>query len=407
MYQLTAAGITFMLIPVLIKKKFKLSQTILITALVLAMVSGIGARASLRAIMSVFTTPSSVNTILVVMMINILGGLLKHYKILDGIVETLLQLIGSKRNIITIIPAMIGMLSIPGGAILSAPFVNEMGEDIHLSPPRRAVINLVFRHVTMFLLPFNTTFLIIQSTIPDFRVSLLILMNSVYVIGIVALGYLFFLRDIDVGNRKAQDRSWKQVKQLLVYTSPIYSCVIITGLTGVPFSLSMLVSIFIIYLMSDTEHFLKQVIKAFDKNMVFTVVAVLMMQSIILEMTDMLMVFSNLFYASDNVFVIMATLFITSLFFGFISGYKLAALAITLPLVNQLEGSVLMIHLYVYIASCCAFLGYFFSPLHLCQAFTVQVMKTNTLELYREYRWYGLTLMLLLIVTIAIFMIFI
>lgn len=50
----------------------------------------------------------------------------------------------------------------------------------------------------------------------------------------------------------------------------------------------------------------------------------------------------------------------------------------------NLEGNLL--YAYTYFAFAASFLGYFFSPLHLCQAFTVEHMGTTTQELYYEYK---------------------
>jgi hypothetical protein len=85
------------------------------------------------------------------------------------------------------------------------------------------------------------------------------------------------------------------------------------------------------------------------------------------------------------------------------TGYKVAALAITLPLIAQLNVSYEMVHVYVYVATGCAFIGYFFSPLHLCQAFTVQIMNVSTLDLYKEYRLYAPILVLILVVSAFVF----
>ncbi len=105
-----------------------------------------------------------------VIMVSILGGLMNHYKILDKIVETLLLMVRSKKNILMIIPAMIGVLIIPGGALLSAPFINNIGEEIKLTPARRAAINLVFRHITMFILPYSTSLLVVSASIPNINI---------------------------------------------------------------------------------------------------------------------------------------------------------------------------------------------------------------------------------------------
>ena len=210
MYQLITLVLTFMLIPILIRFKVKLGYAILTTAIVLGVVSGIGMSSFFDAVTGVFKSPSSQNTILVVTMVSILGGVMKHYGILEVIVDTMQKVIGSKRNIITIIPAMVGFLTIPGGAILSAPFVNRIGEEIDLSPPRRAAINLVFRHLAMFLLPFSTSIIIVPTILPDFSIPFLILLNSVFVAGIVITGYIMFLRDIRLEQVGAKERNLKK-----------------------------------------------------------------------------------------------------------------------------------------------------------------------------------------------------
>lgn len=298
---------------------------------------------------------------------------------------------------------MVGFLTIPGGAILSAPFVNRIGEEIDLSPPRRAAINLVFRHLAMFLLPFSTSIIIVPTILPDFSIPFLILLNSVFVAGIVVTGYIMFLRDIKLEQVGAKERNLKNILKLALYISPIYVCVIITGITGMPFYLTMFASLLIVYILGNKKDFLKTMVKSINYKIVITVTSVLIMQSTIMKMTDMLEIFNNIFKASDNFLTIMLVLLITSTFFGFMTGYKVAALAITLPLIAQLNVSYEMVHVYVYVATGCAFIGYFFSPLHLCQAFTVQIMNVSTLDLYKEYRLYAPILVLILVVSAFVF----
>ncbi len=403
MNQLIAASLSFMLIPILIKKRVKLGYTILITATVLGLVSGIGGEAFVGSVRKVFLTSSSMNTILVVTMVSILGGTMKQYGVLNVIVDTMQQVIGSKRNIITIIPAMVGLLVIPGGAILSAPFVKQIGEEIHLSPPRQAVINLVFRHLAMFLLPFSTSIIIIPTVLPEVSIPFVIALNGVFVMGIIALGYLLFLRDIQLEKSKAKNRNKENIIKLALYTSPIYACVIVTGVTGIPFYLSMLVSLLIVYFLGNKQDFLRTAFQSIDRNIVITVTAVLIMQNVIMEMSDMLAVFHGIFEQMNHMASIMLLILFTSTFFGFISGYKVAALAITLPLIAQLDVSHAMMHVYIYIASGCAFIGYFFSPLHLCQAFTVEIMNVSTLDLYKEYKVFAPLLVLFLMVSALLF----
>jgi hypothetical protein len=313
------------------------------------------------------------------------------------------KVVGSKKNIIMLIPSLIGMLIIPGGALLSAPFVNRIGEEINMPSPRRAAINLVFRHLTMLLLPFSTSILIISAVLPDISIPFVISLNFIFVICMIILGYVLFLRDVGTYQEVVKERTFSNIKKLVIYTSPIFSCVIITAITGIPFYISMFASLFIVYLIGNKKDFFPVAIKAIDFKVVLTVVSILIMQSIIMEMKDMLGLFNTFFNQSNNIFAIGVVILVASTFFGYITGYSVASLAITLPLIAQLNVTNEMLHVYTYLAAWCAFIGYFFSPLHLCQAFTTQLMGVSTGELYKEYRIFAPALLSILIVTVIIF----
>ncbi|MBN2286471.1 MAG: DUF401 family protein [Tissierellales bacterium] len=400
MYQLLVACLSFLVIPVLIKKKFKLSQTIVMASLVLGVTSGIGFRKFVEAVTGVFLKASSLNTILVVMMVSVLGGVMKHYGILDVIVETMQKVVGSKKKTIGLIPALIGVLIIPGGALLSAPFVNTIGEKIGISPPRRAAINLVFRHMAMFIMPYSTSILIVSSSFDDVSIPFVIFLNSFFVLGIIIIGYFLYLKNLENDPVNSTERTLSNIKKLIIYTSPIYACVVVTGITGLPFYLTIFISLLIVYLLSDKKDFIKKMLQSVNVHIVITVTAVLIMQSIILQMTDMLTLFNDLFVNSGNMLTISLVLLAASFFFGYITGYQVASLAITLPLIAQLNVSYEMMHIYIYLATGCSFIGYFFSPLHLCQAFTVQIMGVSTGELYKEYRWFAPILLIYLMLTV-------
>lgn len=403
MGQLVSVIISFLFIPILIKLKIKLSYTLLISAGILGIISGLGFETLGKVVLNTFINSSSRATILTVMIVSILGGLMKHYKILDKIVETMLLIIRNKRNILMIIPAMIGVLIIPGGALLSAPFINNIGEEMKLSPSRRAAINLVFRHIAMFILPYSTSLLIVSASLPNINISRLILLNLFFVISIIITGYFFFLGDIQSDISSSRKNIGKNLLKLLVYTSPIYISVIINSITGLPFYITLIASVFIVYLLSDKRDFLKVLFKSLNWNTVLTVIAVLIMKEIILNMEDLLRMFNNMFNSSSNMLSMIILLLISSFFFGYITGNQTAALAIILPMVSQLDVTSEMLYIYTYFTFGSAFMGYFFSPIHLCQAFTLEHMGVSTGELYKEYRFYMPTLLLILIISVFIF----
>lgn len=391
-----------MLIPILIRKKVKLSYTLLITAAFLSAFSGVGVEAILKILKSLFTSTSSLNTILVVAMVSILGGLMKHYGLLERVVETLQRITGNKKVSIILIPALIGVLIVPGGAMLSAPFVNTIGEELGIIPARRAAINLVFRHVAMFVLPFSTSLLVIGSILPELNIYKIIGLNLVMIAAMLLLGHRLFLKEVKVQTVQKSGHRLKDLKDLLIYSSPIYICVLINLIFGIPFYVAMLASLAMAYVLSDKKDFLKIGKKSFNGHIVLTVMAVLVMKDVIIHMEDLMGLVNTLFSASGSILTVFAVIFFTSLLIGYITGYSVASLAITLPLISELGASLGMLHIYTYFAFGCAFIGYFFSPLHLCQAFTLQLMGVTTNELYAQYKLYAPLLIGALIVSVAV-----
>ena len=128
--QFLAIAIAFSLMPFWTKKKLGFGPMLIITGVLLSLIGGVAPMTMVNNFIGVFTTPSTLKTIIIVVIVGMLGSLMKHYGILDKIVDTLKQLISSSKAIITILPAVIGLLSVPGGASLSIPFVDKIGDDM-------------------------------------------------------------------------------------------------------------------------------------------------------------------------------------------------------------------------------------------------------------------------------------
>ena len=387
MTQLVSVIISFVLIPVLGRTKLKLSYILLISAGVLAALSGIGFANVKESVLNLFAG-ASLNTILTVLMVSVLGGLMKHYKMLDKIFDTILLIVSSKKIILMIIPALIGILIIPGGALLSAPFINNIGEEMNIAPPKRAAINLVFRHVAMFLLPYSTGLLVISSSMPSISIPRLVLLNLAYVVPMFIIGYYLYIKDIESEKSVHKKDIGKNLFKLALYTSPIYICVIINAATGLPFYLTMIASVLSLYYLSDKKEFFKMTVKSINWQTVLMVAAILLLKEIILKMDNLLLMFSSMFNESSSTLSILFIFLISSVFFGLITGNQTAALAIILPMISQLNVSNDLLYIYIYFSFASTFIGYFFSPIHLCQAFTIQLMNVTTLQLYKEYRLY-------------------
>ncbi len=63
------------------------------------------------------------------------------------------QLPGGRRTVFALTPALMGLLPIPGGALLSAPILERVGGG---QPADRAAANVWFRHTLLFFYPMST-----------------------------------------------------------------------------------------------------------------------------------------------------------------------------------------------------------------------------------------------------------
>lgn len=397
MYQLIVVIISFSLIPILIIKKFKLSYTLLIIACILGVFSNIGLSNSINSVASVFINSPTRSTILTVLMVSILGGLMDHYKVLEQIVDAMEMVIDNKKNILMIIPAFIGLLIIPGGALLSAPFINKLGEELDIIPSKRAAINLIFRHIPMFIMPYSTGLLIIASSFPNMNIAKLILYNLIFITIVIFVGFLLFVKDIKAPIQTNRQNITSNLLKLGTLTAPIYAPVIISASTGLPFYITLFISIIIVHYLSDKKDFIRTLIKSISWHTILTVIFILIIKEIILRMDRLLAIFVTMFDNSNNILYTLAIFFIISIFFGLITGNQGAALALILPMLSKLNVTNDMLYIYIHFAYVSAFMGYFFSPLHLCQAFTIELMGVNTVDLYKEYKYYAPIMFIILI----------
>jgi uncharacterized protein len=147
-----------------------------------------GFGAALRA---AFTDPSVCLLALVVGTIPVIGGLLERFGEMDRLVSNLR--IGI-RPFLVLAPALVGMLPMPGGTLLSAPMI-ERGAG-HAPADLKAAVNVWFRHTLLPVYPLGAA-LIASAKVAGFQVyDVIPAMTPVFLLSLL-LGYVFLLRRID------------------------------------------------------------------------------------------------------------------------------------------------------------------------------------------------------------------
>jgi len=210
-----------------------------------------------------------------------------------------------------------------------------------------------------------------------------------------AIGYLLYIRQVKNDKPGPAEIKLINIINLLKYTSPVYTAVLLNLFFGIPFYLGLLVNLLIIYLLHPANTFLVDVIKAFNFKILFALVGVYLIQGVIGEMEFLSTYLTMIFGNPETIIFGIITI---SFFFGITTGFQPTALGVVLPILTTLPLSDSQLLFYCHFTFTWGFVGYFFSPLHLCQLFTCEYMKVSTTELYKEYWKLFLALVTVLII---------
>jgi integral membrane protein (TIGR00529 family) len=124
-------------------------------------------------------------------MVNVLGTAMKETGVSGRLAPALQGLFRSRRVALSMVPLMMGLLPTPGGIMLSAPMVRDLGDHIGVRRPHSAAINFLFRHQWESVWPLFPAVPLIQSM---FGISAFALMSHNIAIPIAGtLGGVVFL----------------------------------------------------------------------------------------------------------------------------------------------------------------------------------------------------------------------
>ncbi len=386
MQQFVAVILAFLLLPLLISKlKSNLALSLGICGLVIHVLALRSWESLYKAVLNIFTF-SSVNVILTVFLIGILSSLMKHYRLLEDIVSSMKNLFLSSRLLVGLIPFIIGILSVPGGAYLSVPFVDNLGKEMDIAPEKRAAINLSFRHIGMFVIPFSTLLLYVAANVPEINIYYLIMLNLAFVLVIqIGATILYIPRHcppvFESGKAAPKKESFKK---LIFSISPIVIAVLFNGLLKLPMYAAIALSIAWIWVISPKNEFMSTVKKGCSFDVPLMLLGVYFIQNTILQLTDIMNAFISIFQ-SPSTFVILMAVAVGCIFIGTVTGLSLANLGVFIPMIHSLPLSPTQLLLYIFFLCIWSFLGYYYSPLHLCQILTIKYIGISTKDVYKQH----------------------
>jgi len=324
---------------------------------------------------------------LMVTLINFLG----QFLILSGGVRTLIEclerLFRDARLVLGAIPAFIGLLPMPGGAMLSAPIVGELGERISLNPTQKTIANYWFRHVWEWWWPLFPAVLIILDESYFGSMAKLLAYMWPFTVAAIVLGWFLILRKIPRPQRPpAPESHGREIGRVLGVVWPAFFVGLVVLIVPVPKGYEQWLLLAAL-LLADTAlviiHRMERarlyaVIKgAVQWRMLLLIFGVYVLRAIFTMSASA----QTLCDALSDVPALLVC-FLVPFIINLLTGYNLAGVSMTFPLLLPLFAEAGYAGMAVAYAG--AFIGVLASPVHLCLALTREYFHAKWGAVYKS-----------------------
>jgi integral membrane protein (TIGR00529 family) len=332
-------------------------------------------------------------------LIYILAKCMQETGAISKMIESL-RSIFYKGGTIAVIPAVYGLMPVPGGALFSAPLIDKEGDKYKLKKSQKNFLNVWFRHIWFPIFPVSSAMmLIISSDFANIDIYELIIANIPAFFAFIIIG-LIFLKIFIKNNQNPKSKPKKTYDSLIYLLPPIIPIIVyilvlaiftIIGIENIKdfqrliFIIGVFISIILLYylLKIDWKNYYQILKKSISFNLAFAIIGIMIFRQMI-EVSGSNKIIAEMigilpFHA---IFIII----IIPLIMGLITGYNFGAIALSYfliePFFQYTNINIVGIASLIFISS---LVGYLISPIHLCNVVSSDYLKTDTTRMYKMY----------------------
>jgi len=322
-----------------------------------------------------------------------------------------LRTIFSKGGTLGVIPAVYGLMPVPGGALFSAPMIDEEGDKYKLDKNQKNMLNMWFRHIWFPIYPISSAMILICSAkFSNINIYLLMLINLPAFIASILIGVVLLKKFI--GKTEKQKEKTKDYNGLVYLIPPVTPLLFyaLLRIVNFPEITSFLIGVIfgIIVLYSLTKITAKEYLQILKKSLTWKLALAIFG----------IMIFRQMFEVSKANEIIaniiggfsapaLAMIILIPLLLGFITGYNLGAIALSYFLVQpffQVTGiSILGLTSIIFMSS---LVGYLISPIHLCNVLSSDYLKTDPTRIYKFFVPSALSLVIIQVLFVVLLGVF-
>jgi uncharacterized protein len=279
-------------------------------------------------------------------------------------------------------PAFMGLLPSLGGAVFSAPMVENSSRRYEMTAEDKSTVNVWFRHVWEFVNPINPGLLLL-SQIARLPLSTLMLGMAPFTAVAIVIGWVFCLLRLqekpdgptaeENESAAAVEVRRKGLHAIALTIGPILLNIFLVIAFKMPAAVAMgiVVGLMAVILKQDGDSIKKMLIHGLDRKMLWGISSVLLFQQVLLDTGALAAVVAILRSSQISVLFITAILtFVTGVLTGSSGGF----VAVSMPIVAALAPGEIAAVIVGFVVGTA---GQMLSPMHLCILVTCEYFKSN------------------------------
>jgi uncharacterized protein len=361
----------------------------------LGLVGWIGVLPFLKILGNALFDRITVYLVISIVLIGMLGHIMKETGSLQKMINPLARMMRDFRLIAAVLPLFVGMLPVPGGAVLSAPMLEEVGDRIELDSNEKAAINILFRHLFYFMFPLFPS-MILAAQLANVSIYNFVRLNLI----ITVIAFIFSFFYIFHWKKKGEKLScqtalphsgfegtcnwWQELGRFLQSISPLLLVLLLALGFELSFALALAVGVLLAllnYIPFNQQFFVTfgqrlrvMLFPGIKFSIVLTIIGIMFFKGM-LEYTG---VVSNAAQYLISIGIpLLLLLTVVPFLVGLLTGDNTASVGILFPIFMPLVGigAPQMAYLaYLYVSSTS---GHIVSPAHPCFAVTREYFKAD------------------------------
>lgn len=375
---LTALIVSFAFLGIMVYKRVNLGVTLTLTAILLSLLSMEFVEIP-NVLLETSTNTLTISLVSATFGIMLLSQLYKETEIVETMSQNLSDIVKNSKLVVSLLPAVIGLLPVAGGALMSAPLIETEANKLELKKDKKTYVNVWFRHTIFPVYPMSQV-LILTAALTGLSLTSLIVRQIPVVISMVAAGYLVAFRKVSTIENEVEKGSLRtNLKSLLKTFSPILTMIFAVAVFGIDVSIAAFIGVAVLLLVAkpSLNTFSMPLRNKAIYGVTLAAYGAMLLRNVTIAsgVSD----FIGKIIANGNVNEVVLLLTVPTVL-GFLVGSPSGGIAISVPM---LAGTLNFTPNAAGLLYTATYLGYLGAPTHLCLVLTADYFKCPLSGLYK------------------------